>query len=278
MSVAIVTDSTAYLPLGLAREFGVRVVPVQVIVDSESYPETDDPDSAKLSAALMARQNVTTSRPSPELFLAAFDACVAEGATHVVCATLSSDMSATYESALLAARQSSIDVTVIDSRTAAMGLGFAVLAGARVAEAGGTSVSVAATIKRVAAETSVMFYVDTLEYLRKGGRIGGASALVGHALQVKPILQIADGRVAPLEKVRTAAKAISRMVELAVTAAMSTNVEIAVQDVDAPDRADSLMSQLRERLPGISIVRSQLGAAVGAHLGPGAVAVVIAPL
>ena len=278
MSVAIVTDSTAYLPLGLAREFGVRVVPVQVIVDSESYPETDDPDSAKLSAALLARQNVTTSRPSPELFLAAFDDCVAEGATHVVCATLSSDMSATYESALLAARQSSIDVTVIDSRTAAMGLGFAVLAGARVAEAGGTSVSVAATIKRVAAETSVMFYVDTLEYLRKGGRIGGASALVGHALQVKPILQIADGRVAPLEKVRTAAKAISRMVELAVTAAMSTNVEIAVQDVDAPDRADSLMSQLRERLPGVSSVRSQLGAAVGAHLGPGAVAVVIAPL
>ena len=278
MSVAIVTDSTAYLPLGLAREFGVRVVPVQVIMDSESYPETDDPDSAKLSAALMARQNVTTSRPSPELFLAAFDDCVAEGATHVVCATLSSDMSATYESALLAARQSSIDVTVIDSRTAAMGLGFAVLAGARVAEAGGSSVSVAATIKRVAAETSVMFYVDTLEYLRKGGRIGGARALVGHALQVKPILQIADGRVAPLEKVRTAAKAISRMVELAVTAAMSTNVEIAVQDVDAPDRADSLMSQLRERLPGISIVRSQLGAAVGAHLGPGAVAVVIAPL
>ena len=278
MSVAIVTDSTAYLPLGLAREFGVRVVPVQVIVDSESYPETDDPDSAKLSAALLARQNVTTSRPSPELFLAAFDDCVAEGATHVVCATLSSDMSATYESALLAARQSSIDVTVIDSRTAAMGLGFAVLAGARVAEAGGTSVSVAATIKRVAAETSVMIYVDTLEYLRKGGRIGGASALVGHALQVKPILQIADGRVAPLEKVRTAAKAISRMVELAVTAAMSTNVEIAVQDVDAPDRADSLMSQLRERLPGVSIVRSQLGAAVGAHLGPGAVAVVIAPL
>ena len=256
----------------------MRVVPVQVIVDSESYPETDDPDSAKLSAALLARQNVTTSRPSPELFLAAFDDCVAEGATHVVCATLSSDMSATYESALLAARQSSIDVTVIDSRTAAMGLGFAVLAGARVAEAGGTSVSVAATIKRVAAETSVMFYVDTLEYLRKGGRIGGASALVGHALQVKPILQIADGRVAPLEKVRTAAKAISRMVELAVTAAMSTNVEIAVQDVDAPDRADSLMSQLRERLPGVSIVRSQLGAAVGAHLGPGAVAVVIAPL
>jgi len=124
----------------------------------------------------------------------------------------------------------------------------------------------------------VMFYVDTLEYLRKGGRIGGASALVGHALQVKPILQIADGRVAPLEKVRTADKAISRMVELAVTAAIASHVEIAVQDVDAPDRADVLMSQLRERLPGVSIVRSQLGAAVGAHLGPGSVAVVIAPL
>jgi DegV family protein with EDD domain len=278
MSVAIVTDSTAYLPLGLAREWGVRVVPVQVIVGSESYPETDDPDSARLSAALIAHQPVTTSRPSPELFLAAFAECLADGATQIVCVTLSSDMSATYESALLAARESGADVTVIDSRTAAMGLGFAVLAGVRVAQAGGTSVSVAATIKRVAAETSVMFYVDTLEYLRKGGRIGGASALVGHALQVKPILQIADGRVAPLEKVRTAAKAISRMVELAVTAAMASHVEIAVQDVDAPDRADVLMSQLRERLPGVSIVRSQLGAAVGAHLGPGAVAVVIAPL
>lgn len=278
MSVAIVTDSTAYLPAGVAADCGMRVVPVQVIVAGDSYPETDDPDSSRLAAALLAHETVTTSRPSPELFSAAFADCAAAGATQVVCVTLSSEMSATYESALLAAREASIEVTVIDSRTAAMGLGFAAIAGARLAQAGATSTEVAAEVRRVASETSVMFYVDTLEYLRKGGRIGGASALVGQALQVKPILQVCDGRVAPLEKVRTAAKAMTRMADLAVTAAATGASTFAIQDVAAPERADSLAAQLQERLPGATILRSQLGAAVGAHLGPGSVAIVIAPL
>lgn len=277
MSVAVVTDSTAYLPVGLAAAEGIRVVPVQVIIGAESYPETDDPDSTRLAGALAAKQTVTTSRPSPELFSAAFADAAASGASSIVCATLSSEMSATYESALLAARTASVPVHVVDSRTAAMALGFAVLDGADAARRGATAGIVAEAIRESAARSRTIFYVDTLEFLRRGGRIGGASALVGQALQVKPILHVVDGRVAPLEKVRTASKAMARMVDLVVDAAASADVRIAIQDVNARDRADELEAAIALRLPGLAVEHTPLGAAVGAHLGPGAVAVVISP-
>jgi DegV family protein with EDD domain len=187
-------------------------------------------------------------------------------------------MSATYESAELAAKEIDIPVHVVDSRTVGMGLGFAVLAGARRAGEGGSAEDVARIIERRARVSTSLFYVDTLEYLRRGGRIGAARAAVGQALQVKPILQILDGEVMPLERVRTTSKALARLTELALAATLGRTVEIAVQHLDAAERARALAATLEEALPHTRVVTCPLGAVVGAHTGPGIVAVVVSPI
>jgi DegV family protein with EDD domain len=130
----------------------------------------------------------------------------------------------------------------------------------------------------MAAATRTLFVVDTLEHLRRGGRIGAAASILGSALAIKPVLHVLDGRVVPLEKVRTTARALHRLVQRAVEAAGNTPVSVAVHHLAAPERADRLAAELRERLPSVRELHvSELGAAIGAHVGPGAFGVVIAP-
>jgi DegV family protein with EDD domain len=214
--VAIVTDSTAYLPDEVVQEHGIRVVPLQVVIGGTSYDEGSGVSSATVADALRAWTPVSTSRPGPFAFLSVFEQAAEEGYTSAVSLHLSSDMSGTYESAVMGARDAPIPVRVVDSRSLGMGLGFAVVTAAELA-AGGSSLDevTAAAEKRVAAASAV-FYVDTLEYLRRGGRIGAAAAFLGSALAIKPLLHLVDGHIEPLEKVRTAARAIARLEELAV--------------------------------------------------------------
>jgi DegV family protein with EDD domain len=216
--VAVIADSTSYLPSGWSSERGIGIVPVQVIVGGQSFDETEDVQAQRVADALSNWQPVTTSRPSPVRFLQAFEDAVEAGAREIVVATLSSAMSATHESALMAAKEFDAPVRVVDSRTIAMGLGFAVLSGADAARAGAASQEVAELIETRAQASSVFFYVDTLEYLRRGGRISAARAAVGHALQVKPLLRVVDGHVAPMENVRTGGRALSRLEDLAADA------------------------------------------------------------
>ena len=277
--VAVVTDSTSYLPAGWAAQWDVDVVPVQVVVAGQPFDETDDDQAAQVAEALRDWKPVTTSRPTPARFLESYEWAAQAGATGVVVATLSSAMSATYESAVLAARESPVPVTVIDTRSIAMGEGFAVIAGARAARAGASMDEVAAVVRQRAGDSRVYFYVDTLEYLRRGGRIGSTRAAVGQALKVKPLLEVSDGRVERLEQVRTAGRALARLTELAVEAAAEwSGVEIAVQHLGAPERAEALADSLRSRLPQATVVVGPVGGVVGAHVGPGMVAVVVAPL
>lgn len=275
--VAVITDSTCYLPAGWAADLGIAIVPVQVIVGGQSYDETEDVQAQRVADALREWQPVTTSRPSPMRFLQAYAQAQEAGASDIVVATLSSSMSATYESALLAAKEFDLPVRVIDSRTIAMGLGFAAVSGARVARAGGDAEAVARVIEDRALASSVYFYVDTLEYLRRGGRVSAARAAVGQALQVKPLLQVVDGHVTRLEQVRTAGKALARLEDLAVAAADGRDVDVAVQHLASPDRAAALAARLADRLPGADVVEGVVGGVVGAHVGPGMVAVVVAP-
>lgn len=277
MAVAVVTDSTCYLPRGVAAEHQVRVVPVQVIIGGQPYDETDDDQAQRVADALADWQVVTTSRPSPERFSRAIIDAQEHGAEGVVIATLSAALSATYESALLAAKEASLPVAVVDSGSIAMGLGFAVLDGADAAAGGAPLDRVAHVIRRSAERATVLFYVDTLEYLRRGGRVSAARAAVGQALQVKPLLRVTDGRVEMFDKVRTAGKALARLAELAVDAAQGSGVRIAVQHLAAAERADALAAQLRGLLPGVPMVQGPVGGVVGAHVGPGMVAVVVSP-
>ncbi|HVE73887.1 MAG TPA: DegV family protein [Mycobacteriales bacterium] len=276
--VAVVTDSTAYLPEQVATDLGVRVVPLHVALGSRSGAEGVDVSPADVASALAGRgASVTTSRPAPSDFAAAYRAA---GVTCVVSVHLSSQLSGTYDAAQLAAKEvaeEGIEVRVVDSATVAMGLGFAVMAAAEQAAAGATVDAVQQRATDAAAATSTLFYVDTLEHLRRGGRIGAAAALVGTALAVKPLLHVVDGRIAPLEKVRTASKALARLEDLAVERAGAAEVDIAVHHLAAADKAGLLADRLRARLPGLRLLHvSEVGAVVGAHVGPGLLGVVVA--
>ena len=276
--VAIVTDSTSDLPAEGLVGTDIDIVPVQVVVSGKSFDETSDAVSTRrIADALTTWQPVSTSRPTPERFRQAFAKAAVEGATGVVCVTLSAAMSATYESAWIASREVDIDVRVVDSASVAMGLGFAVLAGEQLSREGANLDQIEQLVLRKTAGTTIFFSVNTLEYLRRSGRISSARAAVGQALKVKPILTLRGGEVVSLEKTRTNAKAMARMVQL-VTESVHGPVEIAVQHLDAQERASQLSADLHLQLPGTSIVQCSIGAVVAAHTGPGIVATVISPL
>jgi DegV family protein with EDD domain len=278
--VAVVTDSTAYLPADVVEKLGIEVVPLYVVLAGRSGREGHDIGPTEVAQALAVRgQTVTTSRPSPGDFVATYRRCLDAGADAVVSIHLSAQLSGTWDAARSAAQQIGEHVvTVVDSRSTAMGTGFAVLAAAREAAAGAPPAQVAATSNRTAEGTRTLFVVDTLEHLRRGGRIGAAAAFLGSALSVKPVLHVDAGRVVPLEKVRTAARALNRLVALAVEAAGERDVWVAVHHLAAAERAERLAGELRERLPRMhELYVSELGAAIGAHVGPGAVGVVVAP-
>lgn len=280
MPVAVVTDSTAYLPQELIDGYGIHVVPLYVVLAGRSGREGVDITPGDVARALAVRGGtVSTSRPTPGDFVAAYRRALDEGADHLVSIHLSSELSSTSDAARLAASQIGEHiVTVIDGRSAAMGTGFAVLAAARSAAAGADAAEVARTARETAAATRTLFVVDTLEHLRRGGRIGSATAVLGSALAVKPVLHVQDGRVVPMEKVRTTTRALNRLVQRVVEGAGQGPVSVAVHHLAAPERAERLAADLRDRLPQLRELHvSELGAAVGAHVGPGAVGVVVAP-
>jgi len=300
--IGVVTDSSANLEPDEAAALGVTVVPLRVIIGGVQYLEGTEVSADVLTEALRSKVTVTTSRPGPQAFLAEYVRLRDEGCDAVVSVHLSREVSGTYDSAVLAAAEAPLPVEVVDSRTLGLGLGFAVIAAVRAAQDGarGTELKTeveeapdaaglprraaesAAAVARVAADradwSSSLFYVDTLEYLRRGGRIGTARALIGSALAVKPLLHVHAGRIELLERVRTSSRARVRLADLAVERAGDQPVDLAVQHLAATARAQELAEQLQARLPQVEeIVVREVGAAVGAHVGPGMVAVVVSP-
>jgi DegV family protein with EDD domain len=281
VSVAIVTDSTASLPADLVASHGIVVVPLHVVLGGQQYSEGVDVGSVELAVALRKLTPVSTSRPSPQAFLEAYEAAAASGADAVVSIHISSDMSGTVASATLAATQSPVPVEVVDSRSVGMAMGYATLSAAVASKQGLDAKTIAAIASARARATTVIFYVDNLEHLRRGGRIGAASALLGSALAIKPLLALTDGHIRPIEKLRTAARALSRLEDLtleALEAAGESGVDIAVHHLDSETRAVHLVDRLRSKVPpSSSVLLVELGAVVGAHVGPGTIAVAVSP-
>jgi DegV family protein with EDD domain len=276
MSVSIVTDSTACLPAPTLERLGISVVPLRVTLGSRTVID-GEVSSGEVARALRSKVAVSTSRPTPAEFAAKYQSLLDAGASNVVSVHLSAALSGTWESAVLAAQDFPHGVVrVVDSRATAMALGFAVMAAASRAADGGSAAEVQGAATETVDATSTLFYVDTLEYLRRGGRIGTAAALFGTTLSVKPLLQLVEGQIVALEKVRTSTKALARLVELTARAAGSRPVDLAVHHVAAAERASAVEAQLREQVPqlGESLV-AELGPVVGAHLGPGVVGTVI---
>jgi DegV family protein with EDD domain len=275
--VAVVTDSTASLPRELLAELGVQVVALRVSLGARTAVDGVDVTPAEVTGALRAKLAVTTSRPTPAEFVATYQRCLDGGAERVVSIHLAAALSGTWESATLAAQEFGHGVVrVVDSRSTAGGLGFAVQAAATRAHAGASAAEVQGAATDVVDRTRTLFYVDTLEYLRRGGRIGPAAALVANSLSVKPLLQMVEGHIVALEKVRTSTKALARLLQLTLASAGDAEVDVAVHHLDAPARAEQLADQLRDGLPRLGSIRvAELGAVIGAHLGPGAVGTVI---
>ncbi|GAA3169934.1 DegV family protein [Nonomuraea roseoviolacea] len=264
-SVAVVTDSTAYLP----PTPGVSVVPVQVVSGGTSC------DEGAFTGDLHA---ATTSRPAPARFASCYAALAAAGATEIVSIHLSGELSGTAESARIAAKEAPLPVEVIDSGSIAMGLGFPVLAAADAAARGEELEGVVRAALGCAARTRTFFYADTLESLRRGGRVGTAASLFGSALAIKPLLHFVDGRVVLLEKVRTATRAIARLEDLAVAAAGRGPARVAVQHLAGWDRARALAERLPKRLPEVTDLQLvEVGAVIGVHVGPGMLGLTVCP-
>jgi len=277
-TVRVVTDSTAVLPAEMVAAAALRIVPLTVSISGEDGLEGIEVTPDDVARALAERRHhVTTSRPAPAEFAAVYRELLDGGASGVVSVHLSSKLSGTYEAAVLAADEFGGRVRVVDSMAAGSAVGFVARAAAAAAADGGDVEQVRQAALAAAGRIETLFYVDTLEYLRRGGRISAASALLGTALAVKPILHVLRGEVVLKEKVRTSARALGRLVELAVEVAGESDVDIAVQHLAAEDRAQALRDQLVERLGARAkdVFVADVGAVIGAHTGPGVIGVTV---
>ncbi|MFD1247296.1 DegV family protein [Nocardioides ginsengisoli] len=287
MSIVVVTDSTSTVPAEVARESGVHVVPLQVVIGDDVYDEGDEEVTPeRLAVALREKRAVSTSRPAPTVFADLYARLADEGATEIVSIHLSAEVSGTFESALVASRGAPVPVTCVDTRQVGVATGYAVESALDVIGRGGSAAEAAEAARSRAAAATSLFYVHTLEYLRRGGRVGAAAAVFGGALAVKPLLGIVDGVIAPQAKVRTAAKAIARLEALALEAAGDGAVEACVAHLAAEDRAHAMAERVAEQLgdrlvparTGEAVRCVELGGVLGAHVGPGMLAICVAPV
>jgi DegV family protein with EDD domain len=281
-SVAVVTDSAAALPGAWAKEpvtaLCLKIVPMPVMVSGQIYGEGVDDVPAALALGLAEGKDLKTSRPSPGLFRKAYEELAAQGFDAVVSVHISSELSGTVEAASLAAAHVDIPVEIVDTRTVAMAEGFAVISAVLAAQAGKPAAEVAAAARQAAGAGQVLFYVPSLEQLRRGGRISPASGYLGTLLSIKPILGIKDGAVVGLEKIRTAAKAKARLQQLAVRGIEELDYapQLAVHYFGNESEARQLADELAAHA-GNEILLTPLPSVLAAHAGLGVLAVVIGP-
>ena len=270
--VRIVTDSACDLPQSVADELGIEIVPLTIRIDGNEYVDRHDLSVAEFWAKCAASPTLPeTAAPSPGQFEQTYRKLAAEGAGSIVTISLSGALSATMQSAELAGRAvaGTIDVTVVDSRSVTLGLGAIVVACATAAAAGATLDDVVAQARDLADRTRVWGALDTLDNLKKGGRIGGAKALLASALAIKPIIEVRDGKVEQGGKQRTRSKALAFLVEK--VAAVEGLDSLYVLQADCRD-VDSFVEMLRPHVSG-QIVVGDIGPVVGSHAGRGTIGV-----
>ncbi|MFD4266985.1 DegV family protein [Rhodococcus sp. NPDC058481] len=275
MPVVVVTDSSACIAPDVAQRYGIRVVPLHVLVDGRDIREGVD----EMPRPLPQGATVTTSGASPGELTEAYARALEESEGDGVLAVhISRQLSGTWEAGRQASQGFGGMVRIVDSQSTAMGLGYPVLAAARVAKAGGDLRAVYQRAVDVAHRGRLLIMVDRLDHLRRGGRIGTAAALLGTALAMKPVLHLVDGKLVLKEKTRTATKALAKIVESAAEYAGDGPAAVAVHHLQAADRAEEIAAALRERIPSISeMVVSEIGSVIGAHVGPGAIGVLVCP-
>lgn len=271
--IAVVTDSTSCLPDQLAAHWGIGVVQVQL----HAGDVTDDEhrfDRGQLIEAMKAGRAVSTSPPDPGAFFWTYQDAAASGASAIVSMHISGRLSETVQAAREAAQQVRIPVHIIDSGTASMSLGFAAVSAARVAGAGGQLDRVLEAAERRVRGSTELIYVDTLEYLRRTGRVGAAQSLLGNAFSIKPLLTVRNGEVSPLARVPGTKRAMNRLVDLAVKAAGGRKVDLAITRFGSDER--EIVRRLKEQIPDAGdVIVGDASTVIGAHVGPGALSITV---
>jgi DegV family protein with EDD domain len=273
--VAVVTDSTAYLPAAMIDEHGIHVVPLYIVFGGDrTVPETEITDYPAFFQELRAAESLpTTSQPSVGDFVSVYEPLLAEG-REVVSLHISGGLSGTPEAAGQAALALERDgkggerVRVVDSTTAAGGLGLLVLTAAHAAERGENAGAVEQQVHEAREELKMWFALDTLEFLKRGGRIGPARAWIGSTMKVKPILTL-ENEMTPVERVRTSSRMLERMVDYARQRHESGADAWAVQHINAPDMCSQLVERCREVFGREPVIVSEIGPVLSAHTGPG---------
>ena len=277
-NTAVVCDTTAYLPDDLIASYGIERISLYVAVNGKMEPESEISDYAGFYERLRASEGgATTSQPSVGDFLAVYEPLLAAG-REIVSVHLSSSISGTFEAAgqarerLIADGKDGERIHLYDSRSACGGMGYSVLAAAAAAKAGGDADACLARARRAREELKMWFAIDTLEYLRRGGRIGGARAWIGSALKIKPILTLEE-EIAPVERVRTRARSIERLREYARQRHESGLDAWVIQHIQDPETANALADDCREIFGREAVYVSEIGPVIGAHVGPGLIGV-----
>lgn len=271
--VAIATDSVSNLTPKLVKQYDINVIPQVLNWEGNTYHDGIDITQSEFYQRLAtAKELPTTSQPSVGEFKEFFEK-IAKGCESILCITISDNLSGTLDSARGAQQLvKDVPIEVIDSRSASMGQGFIVLAAARALKEGASLAEAADIARRLVPITKAVFVVDTLEFLHRGGRIGGAKRLFGSVLSIKPILHLDDGQIEPLENVRTKRKALSRALEIieADTAGKGP-LHVAVIHASNPGEAEQFRREVVDRLKPVEVVETELTPAIGTHTGPGLV-------
>jgi DegV family protein with EDD domain len=273
-STAVVADTTSYLPPELIQQHEVRLVSLYVGIEGEQERESEITDLQGFYERLRASdKQVTTSQPSVGDFIAVYEPLLADG-KEIVSIHLSSGISGTYESAMQARERLTADgkggerIVVCDSKTGAGGMGLMILAAANAAEQGANAAEANERAEAAREELKIWFAVDTLDYLRRGGRIGAARHWIGTTLKIKPILTLED-EITPIERVRTRSRAFERLVDYARQRQDAGADAWVVQHVQDPESAERLVEACRPIFGHDPIFTSEVGPVIGAHVGPG---------
>jgi len=276
--VAIVTDSASDLTPADASRADITVVPLLVSFGDEEFRAGVDLTPEDFWDRMLAPDAPfpKTAAASPGDFREAFERRFAEGADEIVCVNVGAKVSATLQSALIAAEMlPSRKIEVVDSESASMGVGLLALVAAELAAAGADAAGIAATLRRRVADIEIYVAIDTLEYLRKGGRMSGARAAVGTLLSVKPIITMRDGLVEQAERVRTMAKARQRIIELFTSAPADRVALLAGPGTDTDSLERDLLAAFGDRVEPSRITVETMGPSIGPHIGPGFVGGVV---
>jgi DegV family protein with EDD domain len=274
--IAIVTDSTANLPDEIIAQYNIHVVPLTVNWGGQGYLDGIDITPAAFYERLKTdKESPTTSQPSAGQFEEVFTK-LAENYESIVGVFVSEPLSGTLDSARTAANtMPDFPIEIIDSRSISFGLGYMVLAAARAVEGGLNQAEVAQAARSLIDSMRFTFVVETLDYLHRGGRIGGAQRLLGSVLSIKPLLHLSDGKVEPLESVRTKRKAVNRMLEIAYQETRDKgSVRAAVVHASSPQEAEVFRQVVLEKLNPVELMLDELTPVIGTHVGPGTIGLV----